>query len=142
MMTDRAAVIEIVERRKKPSDDSLSASVVVPNEVRVNGQKILIPQGAPITVHEMSSNDVVQVTLTVFAKRIFVGHEDVDDAITDEVAAATTALLDAQRGVAESHRRTIETLRLAHERLADAHRQLESATRDGDAPGGEESADG
>jgi phosphoglycolate phosphatase-like HAD superfamily hydrolase len=128
MSDERAAVIEIVERRKQPAADSVGASIVVPNEVRINGQRIAIPQGEPITVHDMSSDDVVKVTLTVFARRIFIGHEDIDETVVGAVAEANRALADAYRESAASSTQAALAITEARERLAGAHRALAAAT--------------
>lgn len=124
----RGALIEIVERRKKPAEDSLGASVVVPNEVRINGQQIAMPQGAPITIGEVSSDDVVTVTLTVFARRIFVGHEDIDESVTNAVAAATTRLIEARKDAADSHVRYQKAIVEAQDQLGAVQQQLARAT--------------
>jgi hypothetical protein len=130
MSDERGAVIEIVERRKKPEHDSVGASICVPNEVRINGQRVAIPLGEPIVVNDINAHDnVAMVTLTVFARRIFVGHEDIDSDTTDEVAAATQALLDARREVADSQRRAVEAVMEAQDRLAKAQSKLTEATR-------------
>ena len=61
------AVIEIIERTDDP--DPL---VIVPNEVRINGQKLLTAEGYPVTVHEVSTKarELVLVTLTLIARRV------------------------------------------------------------------------
>lgn len=73
----RGAVLEIIERRKVPID-GMGGDIIVPTEIRMNGQKLLMPKGHPIKVHEMElpGNDAVMVTLTVFARRITVAAED------------------------------------------------------------------
>lgn len=62
-----AAVIEIIERTDHPDP-----SVIVPNEIRINGRPVLAPSDDPVVVHEVSVSgaDVVKVTLTLFAKRV------------------------------------------------------------------------
>ncbi len=128
----RGAVVEIVERRRKPDEDSLGASICVPNEVRLNGQVIAIPQDQPIIVHEINGHsDCAMVTLTVFARRVFVGHEDLDPGLVDAVDAARKGLLDAQRRAADTQREAAEAVKAAHEQVADANRQLSEATRGG-----------
>lgn len=124
----RGAIIEIVERRKKPAEDSPGASLVSPNEVRINGRQILMPQDEPITVHEVRSDGVVKVTLTLFARRIFIGHEDVDEAVTDAVSAATNALAEAQRKAAAAQVEAATAVVRARDELVKAHRQLSEAT--------------
>jgi hypothetical protein len=75
------AVIEVVERRTAPPDGSVGDEVIVPDEIRINGQPLLIPTGVPVTVHEMEMQDrgVVLVTLTVVAKRVVIGAEYPDE---------------------------------------------------------------
>lgn len=73
-MSDRpqAAYIEIMERTDDPDP-----AVIIPNEVRINGIPLLMPEGESVTVHEigLSSNDVVKVTLTLFARRVLIDAE-------------------------------------------------------------------
>lgn len=80
-MTDRpvGAVIEVIERRPQPTDPTHAAGdVVVPTEVRINGQRLLMPANSPVTVHEVEirEHDPVLVTLTLFAKRVVIGVEE------------------------------------------------------------------
>jgi hypothetical protein len=73
----QGAVIEIIEKR--PAEVSgVYSDVIVPNEVRINGQALLMPQGSPVRVHEVEirERDAVLVTLTVFAKRVTFGVEE------------------------------------------------------------------
>lgn len=74
-----AAYIEIVEKNTS-TDDSPGGSVIVPNEVRINGIPLLVPAGEEIKVHEMTFNDgrdpnVACVTLTLFARRVTIAAE-------------------------------------------------------------------
>ncbi|MFI7073558.1 hypothetical protein [Micromonospora sediminicola] len=80
-MADRpvGAVIEIIERRPQPTNpDHAAGDVVVPNEIRINGQRLLAPANSPVTVHELElrEHDAVLVTLTLFAKRVVIGAEE------------------------------------------------------------------
>lgn len=76
MPTPNAAVIEIVERTNDPDP-----KVIVPNEIRINGTPVLAPADHPVEVHGITMGmDVVQVTLTLFAKRITVAPESKDAA--------------------------------------------------------------
>lgn len=128
-MTDaRAAVFEIVERRRKPDAGSLAESIVVPSVVRVNGAEILVPDNEPITVHDLSSKDVVKVTLTVFARRIFIGDEYINDETADAVSSAHKALDEAQRGYAKAMAEGNAAIESARTQLAAAHRQLAEET--------------
>lgn len=69
------AVIEIIERRAPDPND---LGIIVPDEIRINGQALLCPSDHPVKVHEVTigDSDVVQVTLTLFARRVFIGTED------------------------------------------------------------------
>lgn len=73
----QGAVIEIVEKRSACQSGPHS-DLIVPNEVRINGQALLMPKGAPVKVHdiEIRDRDAVLVTLTLFAKRITVSVEE------------------------------------------------------------------
>lgn len=74
-----AAYIEIVEKNRT-TDDTLGGSLIVPNEVRINGIPLLCPDGEQVKVHAMTFNDghgedVAQVTLTLFARRVVIAAE-------------------------------------------------------------------
>lgn len=73
----QAAVIEIVERGRA-TDNTPGGSVIVPDDVRINGQSLLIPSDYPITVHEITTraDEVAHVTLTLFARRVTIAAED------------------------------------------------------------------
>lgn len=73
----QAAIIEIVEKGRATTDTA-SGSVIVPNDIRINGQSLLIPRDAPVIVHEMAVDDstVAHVTLTLFARRVTIAAED------------------------------------------------------------------
>lgn len=70
------AVVEIVERRNPPTGD-LADELVVPNEVRINGQPLMCPADHPVKVHPVTVGDgeLVLATLTLVARRIVVGAE-------------------------------------------------------------------
>ena len=76
-----AAVIEIVEK-DKTTTDTLAGSVIIPNEVRINGQPLSIADG--VTVHEINvggDHELAHVTLTLYARRVTIAAEgDLDDA--------------------------------------------------------------
>jgi len=61
------AIVEIIERTDDPDP-----MVLVPNEVRIQGHKLLASADHPVTVHEVSTigRDIVYVTLTLLAKRV------------------------------------------------------------------------
>lgn len=46
--TPHPVFLEIIERRSGSPDGSLGSELVVPNEVRLNGQPLAMPQGRPI----------------------------------------------------------------------------------------------
>lgn len=81
MSDARGAVIEIVEKRRGPIGDSLGESTILPNEIRINGQSLLSPENAPVVVHEiaLSERDLVQVTLTLIARRVEIKVEAGDE---------------------------------------------------------------
>ncbi|MFB4265300.1 hypothetical protein [Nonomuraea sp. GTA35] len=77
METPRGAVIEIIEKRH--SNASLpGGDVIIPNEIRINGQPLLVPADLPVKVHEIEvqGHDAVLVTLTVFARRVVIAAEE------------------------------------------------------------------
>ena len=83
----QGAVIEIIE--KLPTGVTAHPlGMVVPNEVRINGQALLSPADHPIKVHEVELDDqsLALVTLTLIARRIRVDTEEtpVEEADTDE----------------------------------------------------------
>jgi hypothetical protein len=69
-----ACSIEIYEAGRKSGPGG--ASVIVPNEVRINGMRVLAAN-EPIVVHEIKAGggDVMMVTLTLFARRVTIGAE-------------------------------------------------------------------
>lgn len=71
-----AAVIEIVEKGRA-TDDTMGGSVIIPNEVRINGVPLLLPADRPIKVHEMEIHpkDAVYVTLTLIARRVTIAAD-------------------------------------------------------------------
>jgi hypothetical protein len=74
-----AAYIEIVEKNRT-TDDTAGGSVIFPNEVRINGIPLLCPEGEQVKVHGMTfddghGEDVAQVTLTLFARRVVIAAE-------------------------------------------------------------------
>lgn len=72
----QAAVVEVIERRHGKPTGSLSDEVTVPTEVWLNGVQLLMPRDCPITIHDISvpgsGADMVQVTMTLIAKRVVV----------------------------------------------------------------------
>jgi hypothetical protein len=60
-------VLEIIERTSQPHSHT-----IVPNEVRLNGCRLLTTDKDPVIVHEVSSAgmELVRVTLTLLARRV------------------------------------------------------------------------
>ncbi len=73
----QAAVIEIVEKGRA-TDNTRSGSVITPDDVRINGQSLLVPRDAEITVHEITTraDELTCVTLTLFARRVTLAAEE------------------------------------------------------------------
>ncbi len=80
-MTDQAteqptaAVIEIIERGRK-TDDSMSGSVILPTELRINGHPVLTQGG--VKIHEMTlpiGRELASITVTLVARRITIAAE-------------------------------------------------------------------
>ncbi|OQQ12975.1 hypothetical protein B0675_39855 [Streptomyces sp. M41(2017)] len=66
----RGADIEIIDRHEG------AAPILVPSAVRINGVEIPMPAGTKIRVHDISEDEAVTVTLTLFARRIVIAAED------------------------------------------------------------------
>lgn len=66
----RGADIEILDRTTGDAD------VLVPSIVRINGVEVLIPSGAKIRIHDITDDEVVTVTITMFARSISIRHEE------------------------------------------------------------------
>lgn len=75
--------IEIIEPARPGDDRDFSGvkGLCAPREVRIDGKPVFIPAGESIKVHEILFNeeprrrDLVQVTLTLFARSVKIGHE-------------------------------------------------------------------
>ncbi|MGW7688833.1 hypothetical protein ACWGMA_08055 [Streptomyces asiaticus] len=67
----RGVDIEIIDKNTVSGSDVLS-----PSAVRINGIEVLIPQDAKIRIHDLSTDELVTVTLTLFARRITIAAED------------------------------------------------------------------
>lgn len=88
-MTYRAepAFVEIVERVPAGRDiDTTTRGFIRPNEVRINGIPLAVPRDNAITVHkvDLGDDDVVKVTLTLFARRVFIGGESAGEVPGDD----------------------------------------------------------
>ncbi|MFE0225204.1 hypothetical protein ACFU9O_02350 [Streptomyces albidoflavus] len=77
------AVIEIIEKGAATGDEP-GRSVIVPNDVRINGQSLLASADDPVIVHEMSTrgDELVRVTLTLFARRVSIRAENDAEGVT------------------------------------------------------------
>lgn len=73
--TPTAVVIEIIERGRA-TDGTTGGSALLPDDVRINGQSVLVPEEAPVIVHEITSGDLVTVTLTLFARSVSIRAEN------------------------------------------------------------------
>lgn len=62
--------IEIIEKVKTEDPH-----IVVPNTVVINGQEVLIPSGSRITIGEISDDDAVTVTVTMFVRSLSIRQE-------------------------------------------------------------------
>lgn len=65
------ADIEIIERRETPDE----LGYLAPNSLRINGTEIAVPAGARINIHEITEDELVTVTLTVFARSVSIRPE-------------------------------------------------------------------
>jgi hypothetical protein len=74
----RGAIIEIIERGATTSDESAGRSIIVPNDIRINGQSLLSSADDPVIVHELSTraDECVRVTLTLLARRVSIRAEN------------------------------------------------------------------
>jgi hypothetical protein len=74
----RGAVIEIVEKGRVTSDATIGDSVIVPNDIRINGQSLLASADDPVILHEVSTraDELVRVTLTLLARRVSIRAEN------------------------------------------------------------------
>jgi hypothetical protein len=71
------AFIEIVERQKQPVNPG---DIIIPNEVRINGQALYVSADDPVVVERISTEalDAVRVTLTLLAHRVEIKQEQVE----------------------------------------------------------------
>lgn len=75
----QACDIEIVERTSA-ANIAAGRGLVFPNEIRINGRPVLAPADHPVFMHGFAVNgsEVVQVTLTLFARVVRVSQESND----------------------------------------------------------------
>ena len=73
----RGAVVEIIERGRATDDDTAGGSVIMPNEIRINGHALLSSDEHPVKVHdvEIEHPGLVYVTLTLIARRVTIAAE-------------------------------------------------------------------
>ncbi|MEU8726805.1 hypothetical protein [Streptomyces antimycoticus] len=71
-------MIEIVEKGRATSDATIGDSVIVPNDIRINGQSLLASADDPVILHEVSTraDELVRVTLTLLARRVSIRAEN------------------------------------------------------------------
>jgi hypothetical protein len=64
----RGADIEIIDHRHGLD----SRGILMPNDLKINGQRVLMPADAPVIVHpvDMGQAEPVRVTLTLFASNL------------------------------------------------------------------------
>lgn len=80
------AFVEIVERRHPGYNEAdPRTGYVKPDEVRINGVPLAVPRDEQIEVHgvrlnDANGDDVLKVTLTIFARRIVLGPDNPDPA--------------------------------------------------------------
>lgn len=73
--------LEVVERvpgaQTQDDADAWTKGFVRPNAVRLNGQPLAVPRGEQIAVEriEVDGEDLLKVTLTLFARRVILGAE-------------------------------------------------------------------
>lgn len=86
-MRPKPALIEIIERTTQP--EQAETGGIMPNEVRINGTPLLIPNDQPVVIHETSirADEFVTVTMTLCARRIIIGPEDDRDDTPTEMCA-------------------------------------------------------
>ena len=65
----RGADIEIIDRHH-------GDQVLIPSAVRINGVEVPIPSGSSIKISDMTDDDAVSVTVTMFARRITIAADN------------------------------------------------------------------
>ncbi|TXS22401.1 hypothetical protein EAO70_05950 [Streptomyces sp. adm13(2018)] len=68
----RGVDIEIIEQRKQPVEGS---DIVLPNHVRINGVAVSIPADSLIRISDITDEELVTVTITMFARSISIRAE-------------------------------------------------------------------
>lgn len=72
----QGADIEIID----PLRSIEEPGALVPSIVRINGDEVAIPEDATVRISEISPNEAVTVTLTMFARSLSIRHERATDA--------------------------------------------------------------
>ncbi|MEU9611891.1 hypothetical protein AB0D56_10100 [Streptomyces sp. NPDC048209] len=65
----RGADIEIIDRNG-------GDQILTPSAVRINGVEVPIPSGSSIKIDDIRDDEAVAITITMFARRITIHHED------------------------------------------------------------------
>lgn len=68
----RGVDIEIIEKNSAGRSDT---QVVVPNSVKINDREVLIPEGSTIRIGDVTFEDAVTVTLTMFVASLSIKGE-------------------------------------------------------------------
>lgn len=66
----KGADIEIIDRHEG------GATVLVPSAVRINGVEVALPADTKIRIGDLSEDEGVTVTLTMYARRVVIATED------------------------------------------------------------------
>jgi hypothetical protein len=76
----RASVIELVATGHQPAEEG-AGSIVVPNEVRINGVSVYTPKGTVVKINDFGLGDsLVTVNLTLVVQRLVIAAEgDLDE---------------------------------------------------------------
>lgn len=81
--------VELIERVLPGQlERALEVGVLIPSEIRLNGQPIKCPRGEPVTIHEIAVNtskdphhsqrDEVKVTMTFWARSVRMAFEEME----------------------------------------------------------------
>ncbi|MET8378041.1 hypothetical protein [Streptomyces microflavus] len=65
----RGADIEIIDRHD-------GDQILTPSVVRINGVEVPIPSASSIKIDDIRDDEAVLITVTMFARRITIHHED------------------------------------------------------------------
>jgi hypothetical protein len=70
----RAVVVEVIEEGRA-TDDSLTGSLIMPSDVRINGQSVLTEGGVKIDAIEVPPRSLPMITLTMPVRRVTIAAE-------------------------------------------------------------------